>query len=508
MNHQLNHYYRRFYSFDLSRKQTVRVFSEASFLCLKLSFKLSSKLFSNVLMALAPLLLLPYSLDSQALSANTSNVIYGTGPYLTFDNGVTKARSIENLLSIKLSNGQKITPQDNLSTPTNPIELPNVGERFTDIGIMIPPSTNSVSLIDLVTTYGYWGDDDGDGDLTASGTLTVNITDRNGKVINNRSNELDVCSAPYKVVLTSNGGRLTTRYGEPKDSYFGSDAATYYITPKSSPVICFVKPSLRYGKDYSYAGGSNYKGPDNIWNPTNGFIPQSTSYATYDSNFPTTGANGLYFDLEVRGGDGKLTWAPVTHEGITASISIPPTRSSINTSSVRVTLKGPEASSQIHNNNPSQISQPVLPQTFELIGRDNSGNEVKYGFVLQKWFVNRGRVTDNPSNQTAWCNNIGYRIIEVKDVTNAICSGSSIGSCQGIVSAMPSSIGNYYQRRIGAGLFTEWGYMKNYKNSNFFADYYWTGDATGNKKFKVHSNSGYISYSYTSPNRHGLCVSP
>ena len=152
MNHQLNRYYWRFYSFDLSRKQAVRVFSEASFLCLKLSFKLSLKLFSNVPMALASLLLLPYSLDSQALSAHTSNVIYGTGPYLTFDNGVTKARSIENLLSIKLSNGQKITPQDNLSTPTNPIELPNVGERFTDIGIMIPLSTNSVSLIDLVKT--------------------------------------------------------------------------------------------------------------------------------------------------------------------------------------------------------------------------------------------------------------------------------------------------------------------------------------------------------------------
>ncbi|MCX8583024.1 hypothetical protein, partial [Gilliamella sp. B3372] len=64
--------------------------------------------------------------------------------------------------------------------------------------------------------------------------------------------------------------------------------------------------------------------------------------------------------------------------------------------SVRVTLTGPYATqSQINSSNPSRVSTPSLPQTFELVGRDNNGNPViKYGFTLKQWFVNRGSKYD------------------------------------------------------------------------------------------------------------------
>jgi hypothetical protein len=66
-------------------------------------FTLSSKLLSKILRALAPLLLLPYSLGLQALSAKTTDIIQGTAAYLTFDSGKTKVTTTEDLLSIRLS---------------------------------------------------------------------------------------------------------------------------------------------------------------------------------------------------------------------------------------------------------------------------------------------------------------------------------------------------------------------------------------------------------------------
>ncbi|MDF7667418.1 hypothetical protein PT273_06120 [Orbaceae bacterium ESL0727] len=54
------------------------------------------------------------------LSARTVNSIEGTAPYLTFDNGVTKATDLSTLLAIKLSNGTRYD-QNNTSTAANPI---------------------------------------------------------------------------------------------------------------------------------------------------------------------------------------------------------------------------------------------------------------------------------------------------------------------------------------------------------------------------------------------------
>ncbi|MFQ0970403.1 hypothetical protein [Gilliamella sp. BG1] len=104
------------YVLNLSNNPIRRVFARNSFISSKLSLellsKLFTKLFSKIPLALAPLLLLPYSLESQALSATTSERIQGTAPYLTFDSGRTKAISFKDLLDIKLSDGTNITTYD------------------------------------------------------------------------------------------------------------------------------------------------------------------------------------------------------------------------------------------------------------------------------------------------------------------------------------------------------------------------------------------------------------
>ncbi|MCO6539297.1 MAG: hypothetical protein J6569_04085 [Gilliamella sp.] len=466
-------------------------------------------------MALAPLLLLPYSLESQALSATTSERIHGTEPYLTFDGGVTKVTKTEDLLGIKLSDGRTFTSQNNSSSPTAPIKLPNVGDTLADIEMIVPPLSVSININDLVT-QGKWGDDDGDGQgtngVTALGSISLAITDKDGNAVS-RGDALDICNAPYKVTLDSSGGTLTTQYGVPNSSRFYGGTAEYYITLPLPPVICSVRPNLLYGGTTGTGldwDDPRYAGPANIWNPVKGFLVQSTTPSSYGLNFPTTGSDGLYFDLDIGGIDAsQFTWTVITSGSIRATVSwILPNQGTNEDKWIRdksknvtrVTLNGPEARSQWSNSNPSQITVPSLPQTFELIGRDRSGNEVRYGFELRQWFVNRGGQGASLSNQTTWCNSLGYRIPRIRDLTNAKCGVDNrwYPCVNDIDGANPSSGFTGYQRHIGAGFFTEWGAMSYYTDADFVFDTFWTSDATDTDsvQFTVYSYYGGVgSYS-------------
>ncbi|MCO6537964.1 MAG: hypothetical protein J6567_08410, partial [Gilliamella sp.] len=304
--------------------------------------------------------------------------------------------------------------------------------------------------------------------------------------------------------LTSKSGRVNNHR---------SDA----IMLPQSVVINYARPNLLFGKNGVDISGVNFAGPADIWNPDEGFLVQSTNPASYGLNFPTTGADGLYFDLVIEEIDARqLVWEPVTHGGITATVTWIWAEDDWLTSGgeiiARVTLKGPEASAQINNHYPNRIAVPRLPQIFELVGRDiSTGNElVKYGFVLQKWFVNRKDKQDNYSNTEAWCRYLGYRVPQVKDLTNAICLGTWEGDwCKGSVGATPSSSGNHYQRRIGAGFFTEWGGTYLYAGAGFVYDYqYWTSDTAGNTQFDVDSDVGDVYFNQSSNSPRGLCVTP
>ena len=459
-----------------------------------------SFLLRRIFLGVSFVLSLIISHSSQALTSKTSNIIHGNAPYLTFDGGITHATNTDALLGISLSNGDKFTPTRNNSSFESPITLPELDQSFADIGMLIPTDKNSIELNSLIAPpYNYWGDDDGDGQgvngITATGSLSLSIVDKNNQVVT-RNEVLSICKAPYKLTLSNTNGTLKTSYGVPNESRFNASSATYYINPKAAPVICFAKPSLNNGIGY-------HAGPATIWDSRKGFLRQSTTPSSYGSNFPTTGANGLYFDLDIGGSNQVLNWEPVSLGGITATMT-----PSSNTS-VRVTLTGPVAvESQWSIDNPGNILIPSLPQVFELVGRDSRGNAVvKYGFKLKQWFVNRGSDRYDYSNTSSWCANIGYRITEVSDLTNASCQGTGSGpSCEGAVGATPSSPHNYYQRQIGAGFFTEWGSVSDYYNTDFINHYYWAKVVTNSSQFIVDSESGYIDQSIS--DFYGLCVYP
>ncbi|NUF49327.1 hypothetical protein [Gilliamella sp. ESL0250] len=450
----------------------------------------SHKLFKLTKFSLffAPLLLLSYTQGSQALTSHTSRKIEGNAPYLTFDGGLTKVTSTDNLLAIELPDGRTLKPSTNTSSSRNPIKLVN-GTTFNDIHMVVPLSVNTVSLNDLIT-QGNWGDDDGDGQgtngVTATGSVSVSFTDADNNTVS-RSEALDICKVPYKMTLSSTGGGLQTKYGLPNTRNFSSQTVTYYINPYGGTRICFVRPNTN---------GSVFKPSSMV--PNKGFLVQSTSSSSYGLNFPTMGGDGLYFDLLIAGVDAsQLTWPSVSRGGITARVSwrLPKQgeeedawiyedddRSSYVT---RVTLTGPKASdAQMQSDNPSPLTVPSLPQTFELVGRDSSGNEVRYGFVLRQWFVHRGTKQDYWSNQISWCGRLGYRAPKLKELTNAKCGSDNRFPCyDGIDGATPSSNTWYNTRYIGAGFFTEWGDLGHYYidgGSNFigFWDSSWTSDAT------------------------------
>ncbi|MCX8583280.1 hypothetical protein, partial [Gilliamella sp. B3372] len=216
-------------------------------------------------------------------------------------------------------------------------------------------------------------------------------------------------------------------------------------------------------------------------------------------NFPTTGANGLYFDLLISGVSQPLSWSPVSHGGITATMSNP------TATSIRVTLSGPYATESQHSSdNPGPISKPTLPQTFELVGRDTNGAPVvRYGFTLKQWFVNRGSKLDNYANTLSWCNSIGYRLPSVRDLTNAVRTSDGV-----ISGATPSSPGNHFMRHIGSGFFTEWGKMYDYSGVGFYSDWCWTSDPNGRYQFVVDTYYGSVTWYYAYPDNYGLCSHP
>ncbi|WP_141673020.1 hypothetical protein [Gilliamella sp. App6-5] len=288
-----------------------------------------------------------------------------------------------------------------------------------------------------------------------------------------------------------------------------------------SAVVNFARPNLLYGTDEN-------AGPFGVWDPSKGFFTQSTHPALYELNFPTTGADGLYFDLDIEGVDAsELIWEPVTHEGITATVEWKHVTAAMWMDGpeevTRVTLTGPKIDDYdlAMHPYPNVVHKPHLPQTFELVGKDREGNEVvTYGFVLQKWFLVREDVTmeDEEAPNYAvwhamWCNVFGYRLPKVKDLTNAVCLDYDHDpdnyECNGAVGATPSSSGNYYQRQIGAGLFSEWGKIYYYFGAKFGDDDYPTSDATDSIPFfSVASFDGQVLAGDPPRLYDGVCVTP
>ncbi|MCX8597057.1 hypothetical protein, partial [Gilliamella sp. B3493] len=220
-----------------------------------------SKLFREIFLPLG-LLLIPFYSSHALTSQTTKNQIHGSAPYLTYDGGLTRAVDTDGLLSITLSNGVQYTPSTNTSSSSEPIVLPVAGQSLARVNMFVPVNTNSVTLTRLVDTYKYWGDNDGDTDVTATGNLSLSVTDKYNQTVS-RHAVLGHCGAPYRLKLTSTNGTLSTSYGVPRSRSFNASSVTYYVTPNpdTKPEVCFAKPVLIADNLEENAG------PASIWNP-------------------------------------------------------------------------------------------------------------------------------------------------------------------------------------------------------------------------------------------------
>ncbi|NUF28380.1 hypothetical protein [Gilliamella sp. ESL0254] len=470
------------FQYHRSQNQTPFLFLSPRSRCLSFLSKLPDLFrLPRLLLFFASLLLLSYSQSSQALTAQTTRVIEGGAPYFTFDGGRTRVTSRDDFVAITLPDGTRITPSTNTSSATNPIILP-AGSTLGDIGMLVPQGYISRDLSDLVA-LGNWGDDDGDGQstngVTATGRISVGFSDKDGRSVS-RNDTLNPCKAPYRVRLDVTHSSLTTQYGVPNSSTLSSQQVTYYIKPDSTGGCYFVqsvRPNLTRGTD-------NKISPSNIWDPNKGFLTQSTSPSSYDQNFPKTDADGLYFDLEMPAGvnAGQLTWSVVTNGDITATVTsvaandrwIP----SVDRGKVvaRVKLSGPRASgAQINSDNPSPLDVPDLPQTFELVGRDSRGNEVRYGFVLKQWFVHSGGRDAGFNYHSSWCGRLGYRVPDM----------------------------------VGIKSFLHvWGGVNMYSNANFPNRCFWSSTPVSDREHYAFTSSGRLLFALNTNGCNVACATP
>ncbi|MDF7667285.1 hypothetical protein PT273_05440 [Orbaceae bacterium ESL0727] len=408
---------------------------------------------SRPILATIFLFYLPFSAQAISQSIITANTIQGSAPYLTFDGGVTKVNDTVALQSITLSNGQTFNQATNPSSSTQPIELPVEGQTLANVTMFVPTTRDSIDLNDLISSpNNFWGDDEGDGQgtngITATGTLSLQITDANGNTVR-RNDQLTSCLPYYKITLSSTAGTLKTLYGNPNTTQFAPATTVYYIKPKppTRPYVCYAQPSLAFN-------GANYAGPASQWDNARGFIPQNINNPA--TNFPTVGAYALFFNLTVANGN----WQDISYDKTPSSSGISITISDGGATNIaKLFLTGP----RYNTNN----AATAVPTTF-IIYSDRAKTNKIYSFTISKWFIT------TPGNNTAgiyrstYCRDTygnNYRIPSVAEYTNA--NSPERGWTGGLAGQ-----GNNYQRRIGGGLLSEWGLVNTQNGSIYTSSHF------------------------------------
>ncbi|OCG60998.1 hypothetical protein [Gilliamella sp. Nev3-1] len=423
--------------------------------------------------------------------AKTAKAIQGSAPYLTFDGGQTQSWDTDRFLDIELPDGKVLTPKNNPSSKANPIPLLRDGIKLSDIKTLIPSGQSAISMTDLLNNNGFWADKDGDGDITATGNLTIIGRDANGTEMGLDDTFQD-CNAPYSVTMHSDNSILSTAYGYPNSTRIGANSATYYLNPPKGACTYSAKPNLYLSNSRKHNwGGSNYSGPPSEWDDAKGFKRQDLNNPA--SNFPTMGAYGLFFTMDMvdsLGSEMTFDKSPAT-SGIDLTITG-------NGSIAKIRLVGPKEGAS------AAEAVTAVPTTFILYSDKAKTNKV-YSFTIKKWFIARKDYSgSNRSYAQAeqYCNQLGYQIPTVDQLTNA----NSQYWNQGLAGQR-----NNYQRRIGGGLLAEWGEIyesaNSYPGSNFKSnEVYWTQNTyQGNELYNllIYSNMGSVGI-WTSGNT--VCV--
>lgn len=354
------------------------------------------------------------------------------------------------------------------------------------------------------------------------GSVKINWFYKNGLVetlLSESQKELSFCDLeiagikPYAKV--SGPIALQTEYGVPRTQNYpdsellitSNPVNTFYFDINDFPAICFAQPSL-----FDRTGSSDSQLPK-VWNPKAGFLAQSST--NYGLNFPTTGANGLFFDLIILGFDAQtLTWpTTVTVNNITASITV------IDSKTVRVTLLGPSATpAQILAVIPTPAPAFIKGTEIEIVARDSSNNPVmKYGFNLTKWFINRGSQPTSATELDVWCQGLGnagtnYITPSINSVTNSNSPSWWPGTSWGNLALRVIGDGDTPHPNTNlmtGGILSEWGSLSEY---TVFTDgmYYTINSTSSGARLRISSDSGAMHANldfYPSQRLLGMCQS-
>lgn len=443
------------------------------------------------------------------LSKQTENPIQGTAPYLLFkfENGETrKVLNSDDLFYMAFYDGNELKMYDkfnNFSSEENPIIVPASVKSLKEILLPVPVDANinqdfvDQQEIDFDTLAKKWGvDEDNDINFSGTGKLLGNITDQNGYVLE-RNGRFSACDSEYHRVTLSfydKTSAIFTQYGLPNKTDFKLQNISFFIKHKKEPTACWVQPNLLYN------GGPNnrnkYNGPEKQWNFQKGFLPQDIDNPS--SNFPTTGMKGQWFNLaviETNINDIRYIKYP-NNSDLKLSIS------NSGNNVVKIELDGPDWDSA------SQSLKVFEPTTFTIFA-DSNYNTKLYTFEINQWFIVKPTQNHDDKGVTydkarQYCNNIGYRMPYIKDLTNAN-SPLSVG--------LPGQPNNY-QRSIGGGLLAEWGRMNDavYENKVTLMKF-WVNKQNApvdeSTKYSVYTSDGGILGSVTSSDTaQTICVSP
>lgn len=397
-----------------------------------------------------------FKLGYASLSLSTRETVVGSAPYLTLDNGKTKITDTIDLVSFSFKDDKDITytfkKSTNTTTAEKPFPLPYSSiKTFADLDfpilndLLITPKDSYVVQFNDPLFNDYFRDDDGDEIITKTGSLSLSFYKGSfGRFSDpfKSSDKLSPCVDYYEIVIQATGYQVDTRSGIPRRGYEGhTDKTTFYVRSEpSEPFVCWATPNLD-----SYLL-EDMKGPSSQWADDKGFLLQDVNEPA--KNFPTVGAHGLFFDLTIAdllSKDVSYTKQP-SDSNISLDLSLKENEKENNFKKLNVKLVGPK-------DGVSKTNASVKPTTFIIY----AGTEKKvpiYSFTISKWFILKPGLGEGYESSEAYCNNIGYQIPSISDLTNANSWNWNGG--------LPGQ-GNNYQRRIGGGLLPEWGeILQNY----------------------------------------------
>jgi hypothetical protein len=356
------------------------------------------------------------------LTANSNHFITGNAPYITFSYDDSEAKNMDDLIWIK----QNDTKYDTQSTDnySNPIVLSSI----TKAKQITTAFSDGKSVADIVRENHYWIDKDGDILQKVNGgqvTITVKNQDT-GRVID--MNDIFNPCHVYQFKLAISDTSITTSHGIPQTSRIYPGSSRNFYVQSTQPAVCSVLPGdLKRGGEVT----------NDHWSKSNGFKVIDINNPSV--NFPTLGARGLFFYLNVPRGIIK----DITYIKEPANSGIDIAMRDYSPKLKEIKLIGPGFGAD-----PAYAATAVAT-TFKFYAK----NQLIYSFKINRWYIAAKDKTRT--------------FVESKDFCQSLSTHNSIYRM--LTSAeFDLKMTNPNQRLINNNFYNEWGNSGTYSKSSDF----------------------------------------